>query len=143
MELNDKTTVPLNKICSLLGIDQRQIQRIADVGHIQKPEKKGNYSFIATVRGVIEYYKAAANKVSDSKAASAARRETAEADTAEIDLAEKQGLMALKADLKLLWLDGIAHGIQNIGKLKSLSAKQKEDVFSALRGIKLKESVNE
>lgn len=88
----------------------------------------------------ISHYRSIAEGPETEAAQDRARKAKAEADAAELDTAHKLGALCLKADVEMMWKDAIQQGVENISNLRTLTKKQKEAVFKALRQIKLKEN---
>ena len=126
----------LKRISTLTSVEERQIQRIVAAGFISKPEKAGDYDLAATIRGIIEYYKKAADKVSDSKAFDLARREKSQANITEMEEGKLVKTLCLTSDYKDNFADAIAQGVSNIMRLP-LTGKEKEMVLKAIRDVKL------
>lgn len=78
----------LKELSRKTGQSERQILRIVEAGFVQKPKERGDYDEDSAIAGVVAYYQAQASRITESRAADAARREKAEANLAELKEAE-------------------------------------------------------
>lgn len=136
-------TMKLGPLAAKLGQNTRQIQRIVDEGLAPKPIKKGEYNVWEVTRGLIRYYQDKAAKVSESRAADAARSAKADAESKEIELGRLKRTICSRDDFKNCYADAVAQGVRAIGRIKGLSKAQKDLVFAAIRDVKLAEPEEE
>ncbi len=127
-----------------IDVSPRRLAQLVEEGIIEKV-KRGRYNpFVVTV-GYIRWLRdqrSAPPDVEGDKSAAEAKKNRAritanEADQSDIDRGKAIGAIVLKSDFRHCYADAIAQGVRNISKLKTLTAKQKADVFTAIRDVKL------
>lgn len=127
-----------------IDVTQRRLSQLVEKGVIKRAES-GRYNpfevCVAYIRWLRDQRSAPPDREGDKSAAEAkvnrARITANEADQSDIDRGKAIGAIVLKSDFRHCYADAIAQGIRNISKLKTLTAKQKADVFTAIRDVKL------
>lgn len=131
-----ETRLNADKLSAIYKVPARTLREIL---HKSGATNAGGYDKDEAAMVTIAFYREKSERVNIESAVSDARRKAAEAESAEIDLAERQGKMALRSSVNLIWADAVAQGVRNIAGLKSITEAQKRDVLEAIRKIKLSE----
>jgi phage terminase Nu1 subunit (DNA packaging protein) len=126
--------ITVNDLAEFTELTPRRIQQLAEQGIIPKPEKGDKYSLLGSIKGLVRYYRDSSGEATKEDRA---RKTKAEASLAEMEAAKMEGKLCLREDYLSNYADAIAQGAARISRLRSLTNKQKEDVFAALRSVKL------
>lgn len=115
------------------GYGQSAIAEQVAIGLIS-PVSRGLWPAIATLGAMVRRL-----RERDAGSEDRQRKNRAEANLAEMEAARIEGTLVLRSDYLNNYADAIAQGVSRISRLKSLTDKQKADVFAALRSVSLPE----
>lgn len=131
-------------MAQLLDITQRRLAQLVKEGVISRLES-GRYDpftvAVSYIRWLRDQRSAPPDAEGDKSAAEAkknrARITANEADMSDIDREKSIKRICLRSDYRGNYADAIAQGVRNISKLKTLTRVQKDQVFAAIRDVKL------
>lgn len=107
----------------------------AQDGTIPKPEARGEYSFLETMRGMVAHFRKQADAITEGRASNRDRREKAEADSAEIAAAKDKEDCVSKADAVQLWTSAIIRARTIIEE--TVSQPERGVLLEKLKGVTL------
>lgn len=122
------------QLAKLLKTTPQNINLLCRNGILTKgKDDDGNADFdiVKNVGAYVEYLRSKAGDDSQQ------RKNKATAHMAEMEAAREERTLCLRADYRNNMADAIAQGTARISRLRSLSSRQKEEVFAVLRAVKL------
>ena len=127
--------ITVSELAELTELTPRRIQQLAEQGVIPKPDAGEKYDLFASFKGLVRYYRDSSGEATKEDRN---RKIKAEASMAEMEAAKIAGTLVLRSDYLNNYADAIALGATRISRLKSLTEKQKDEVFAAIRSVKLR-----
>lgn len=128
-----KETFNTARMARMLNITVQRIGQLAKENLVPSPVD-GEWHVDAVVRAYVSWR---LDHLTEGAKADKARKEKADADIAETKSAKLYEVLVYKDDYMNNLSDAIAIGVSLISRIKSLSTSQKEEVFAALRSVKM------
>ena len=129
-----KKKITVSELAELTELTPRRIQQLAEQGVIPKPDAGEKYDLFASFKGLVRYYRDSSGEATKEDKA---RKAKAEANMAEMEAARMEGTLCLRSNYINNYADAIAKGVTRISRMRTLTEKQKDDVFDILRSVKL------
>lgn len=122
------------KLARVLNVPERTLHQILRNAEL---DPTGGHDPLVAARAVIEHFKREASRMDSDAAKDRARKGKAEADVSEMERGKMKGTLCSRDDYRNNYADAIAQGVRNVARIKGLTKKQREEVFSAIRDVKL------